>query len=150
MARCPLLGVLLALLLGAGVVHAETLVVPGDHATIQAAVDAAGPGDTIIVKKGVHPGPVVVQGKTDLTIKGKGKAVLDGQSTGVALTIRDCVDVTVTKITITNAGAEAVLVDGGDDVGIWKVKVLNPGTCGVLVQGSKRAWVETCVIEEPG
>lgn len=47
-----------------------TLRVPADYATIQAAVDAAAPGDTILISPGVYEEAVTIQGKADLTIKG--------------------------------------------------------------------------------
>ena len=39
---------------------AAVLYVPDDHPTIQAAVDAAAAGDEIIVRDGIHAGPVVI------------------------------------------------------------------------------------------
>jgi len=150
MKRVSLIAAGLALVLGATVAHAANLKVPADYPDIQAAVDAAGAGDTIVVSKGIHKGPVLIEGKTDLTIKGKGKAVLDGESTDVALTIRDGKGVTVTKITIVNTGSDAVLIEGGYDIGISKVKILDPSGCAVLVVGARGVRIEKCVIESPG
>jgi len=65
--------------------------------------EAAGVGDTIVVSKGTYTGPVVIDGKTDLTIKGN--AVLDGQGAGVVLTIQNSTDVTITKLTVQGRGA---------------------------------------------
>lgn len=50
----------------------STLVVPRDYLTIQAAVDAAASGDTILVRSGTYTEEVVVSGK-DLRLKGVGK-----------------------------------------------------------------------------
>jgi len=47
-----------------------TLRVPADYATIQAAVDAAAPGDVILVAPGIYEEAVTVNRKSDLTIKG--------------------------------------------------------------------------------
>jgi len=59
----------------------ETLRVPQDFATIQAAVDAAENGDTIQISKGEYPEYVEITGFSGLTLLGKGKPALLG--TGV-------------------------------------------------------------------
>ena len=47
--------------------QAATLNVPGDYATIQSAIDAASPGDTVLVADGTYVGP----GNKDLDFNGK-------------------------------------------------------------------------------
>lgn len=63
----------------------HTLKVPSQYASIQYAVDAAKPGDRILVSDGTYPESVVVTGKTDLEIAGKGKVVLAGNGSGIGL-----------------------------------------------------------------
>jgi nitrous oxidase accessory protein NosD len=60
----------------------RVLTVPGTNATIQGAVDAAGPGDLILVSPGTYNEAVRVE-KDDLTIRGtdRNTVVLDGQDT---------------------------------------------------------------------
>ncbi|MCU0638417.1 MAG: hypothetical protein MUF59_00880, partial [Candidatus Krumholzibacteria bacterium] len=48
-----------------------TINVPGDYATIQAAIDAAVTGDIIVVAAGIYPEAITIDGK-DLTITGAG------------------------------------------------------------------------------
>ena len=58
-----------------------TIRVPQDAPTIQAAVDTAAAGDTILVDRGIYPGGVVVpQEKPNLTIRGvdRNAVVFDG------------------------------------------------------------------------
>lgn len=57
----------------------ETLRVPEDHATIQAAVDAAQPGDLVLVSPGVYEESVAVR-TDELTIRGldRNEVILDG------------------------------------------------------------------------
>ena len=76
---------LFALVLAFGPALAATIVVDNDEPTIQAAVDAASAGDTILVKKGRGLGPngeyheeVDVDDKKDITIKCESGAVIDG------------------------------------------------------------------------
>jgi hypothetical protein len=56
-----------------------TLHVPADHATIQAAVDAAAPGDLILIEPGIYEEAVDVETE-DLTIRGldRNEVILDG------------------------------------------------------------------------
>ena len=53
------------------------LKVPGDYPTIQEAVTAAGPDTIIEVKKDIYTESVSISGKTNLTLLGKGKHVID-------------------------------------------------------------------------
>ena len=62
----------------------SVLRVPQDAPTIQAAVDAATPGDLILVDRGTYPGGVVVPpSKSNITIRGvdRNTVVLDGGDT---------------------------------------------------------------------
>ena len=67
-----LVGLVLA---GAGHVRAGDLHVPADYATIQAAVDAAAPGDTIHIAPGVYTEQTTIIGK-DLTLIGRPGTIL--------------------------------------------------------------------------
>ena len=62
--RQPVAGIVLSSLCtqvaSAAPVGADTLHVPGDHPTIQAAMDAAQAGDTVLVADGVYTGPGIV------------------------------------------------------------------------------------------
>ena len=58
----------------------STIKVPADYPTIQAAVDAAKPGDLVLVAPGVYKEAVKVT-TDDLTIRGldRNKVILDGE-----------------------------------------------------------------------
>src|SRR5690242_15983725 len=75
--------VVMSALTGCSFTHEpRVLTVPGTNATIQGAVDAAGPGDLILISPGTYNEAVRVE-KDDLTIRGtdRNAVVLDGQDT---------------------------------------------------------------------
>lgn len=74
-------GLLTATLAGCSFEHEpRVLTVPGSSATIQGAVDAAGPGDLILVSPGTYSEAVRVE-KDDITIRGtdRNTVILDGE-----------------------------------------------------------------------
>ena len=83
---------------------AATLTVPGDYATIQAAVDAAAPGDTIAVSAGVYYEHVTIAKPLTLTGAGAGATTIDGSGSGPVLTVSGA-GVTVRQLTVTDGGS---------------------------------------------
>jgi parallel beta helix pectate lyase-like protein len=84
-----------------------TIRVPQDAPTIQAAVDAAAAGDTILVDRGAYPGGVVVPAsKPSLTIRGvdRNAVVLDGAGKR-----DDAIDVRADGVTLQNLSAHDFL-----------------------------------------
>lgn len=92
------ISVILLVLVVSGVQAANIVVAPagGDYATLQPAVDAALPGDTVEVRAGTYPGGVVV--RTPVTIRGaEGAAVgTTGETAGLII---EADGVTVSGIT---------------------------------------------------
>jgi parallel beta-helix repeat protein len=92
--------------------------------TIQAAVDAASPGDTIVVPPGIYHEGVVVN-TSGLTIKGSQAAVLDASghgygievgtgAAGAAPVFPGCADVSIHGFTL-----EGLTVQNADDTGVF-------------------------------
>lgn len=77
----------------------STIEVPEDYPTIQAAVDAANPDDTIFVCNGTYKEHVNVNKTLTLTGQNKTTTIIDGNGTGTPLTIT-APNVTVTEFTI--------------------------------------------------
>src|ERR687883_1549588 len=84
-------------------VSAGVIRVPQDAPTIQAAVAATAPGDTILVDRGTYPGGVVVPAsKPSLTIRGvdRNEVVFDGAGKR-----DDAIDVRADGVTLQNLSA---------------------------------------------
>jgi parallel beta-helix repeat protein len=129
------------LLLATAPLRADTLKVPSQFETIQAAVDAAVAGDVVQVAKGIYDENVVVS-TSGITLKGKG-ATIDGRILGNCLAI-NANDVTVESLTLIN-GAGEPLPDGGTTGGVQaigtgitlsKLTVHDFGTFGIQLQGT--------------
>jgi len=117
--------------------HADKLNVPADFATIQAAVDAANPGDKIIVQAGKYD-DVDVIGVDDLEIRGKGKVIIDAAGFGNALNVTNCTEIRLKNLKMMN-GVNGVLVSLSSDVVIDKCVVKDSSSVGVLFNNSSAA-----------
>lgn len=108
----------------------------GCFQTIQEAVDAADPGETIKVKKGVYFENVVIPaGKDGIRIQGSGskkKVVLDpdAPNSGPGIIIGSP-NVVIRNLTIKNGESDAILVNAGaDGTTIEKLEMFGPeGDC---------------------
>ena len=102
-----------------GPVRAADLLVPGQYATIQAAMEAAASGDRVLVAEGTyhdctHPTegpestPACVIMKSGVTLRGDGLAsavVIDAQGAGRGIFIEGVTDCAVENLTVTGAFA---------------------------------------------
>jgi parallel beta-helix repeat protein len=99
----PLIG------LQVGTAEAASLHVPKDFATIQAAVDAAQPGDIVHVARGTFSENVVIMDKTDLRLLGP-KTTLDGSGVGgIGIHVWNSAYITIQGFTIEGYEAGVVL-----------------------------------------
>ncbi len=132
----PILACAAFVALLASAAEAGTLKVPKDFATIQAAVNAAVPGDTIVVSKGTYA-PFTVAGTNAITVKGKGKPVIDGGGAlqaGVA--IMACADIALRGLVVRNAGDRGIEVTGSTTCTISKCRVEDIGGVGINLGGA--------------
>lgn len=104
----------------------HTLLVPGDFATIQAAIDAAAPGDRIAVRPGVYREEIVIRKDVELVGAGVGATVIKAPVTltSYGTHLPDGRDLTA-----------VVRVDSGARVRISRLTVTGPIPCGVEVSG---------------
>ncbi|MBM3907599.1 MAG: right-handed parallel beta-helix repeat-containing protein, partial [Gemmatimonadetes bacterium] len=123
---------ILAAALGAGItslpraLRADELIVGqgGRFATITAALEAARPGDRVLVRAGTYREPTLIVTTPRVTVEGQGWPVLDGQ------------------------GEREVLVIAADDVTVRGVVAMNTGISNLEDRAGIRARdVRNCLIE---
>lgn len=94
-----------------GVLH-----VPGEYETVQAAVDAAAPGELVLIDPGTYPEEVLVT-TDDLTIRGtdRNDVVIDGESTRGSGIVATADGVRIENLTVRRTMYYGVLVTGMHD-----------------------------------
>jgi nitrous oxidase accessory protein len=86
-------------------VKAGTIVVPDDYTTIQAAIDAALPGDTVFVRKGIYRENLFIGKALSLVGEDWQQTIIDGGGAGHVVYIKGD-NVKVTGFTIKNSSSE--------------------------------------------
>lgn len=89
---------------------AADIAVPAGAAPLQAAIDAAAPGDVLKLAPGEHKGPVVIA--KPLTLQGEPGAVLEGGGKGSVVTVTS-VDAIVRDLAIQGSGMDLDAMDAG-------------------------------------
>jgi hypothetical protein len=101
-----------------------------DYCTLQAAINAANPGDNIILLGNLFEGPVVVD--EDLTINGSGFTLTSSSPTyGIEVTVAN---VTIQNLTIFDAGTFGLQIDcNSDNLSLTNVTVNSCGSTGMAL-----------------
>lgn len=129
-----LLAALILLVCGSGIRAQESasrlIVAPdGAYETIDAALAAANPGDTIEVHGGIHSAPLVIDKSVSLV--GVGQPTIDGQGTG-SLVIITAPDTRFEGFIVRNSGANVNHEDTGIVVQAARVTVADNSVTDVL------------------
>jgi nitrous oxidase accessory protein len=110
------------------------LSIPQQYSTIQEAINAANPGDTVLVSAGVYYEHVIVNKSISLVGENRNATIIDGNGTGnVVLVMVD--DVSVSGFTIRN-GTNGIFIDGDNSSVINNVITFNEGNVSVFFSGN--------------
>jgi len=98
--------------------------VPDDYTTIQEAINAAKPGDIIIVSPGIYHENIIIDKPISLIGKIRENTIIDGSGLGDVVCISSS-GVKISNLTVTNSGSRYKgPFDGGNDAGV-KLKYVN-------------------------
>ena len=75
---------------------------PGNHSTIQAAVDIAGVGDVVFVYSGTYPENLIIEKSIQLLGENKNTTIIDGKNSSYVITLT-ADRITISGFTITNS-----------------------------------------------
>lgn len=147
--RFPILSTAIATLcFFTGSAHAARIVVPTDQATIQAAVDAALPGDTIVVRSGRYTQPVQIRLKTDLILEGKGRVILEPIGVTSGVVVVNSSGIQLRNLEVRNPTAAGFDVFDSTGVLLEKCRVRDPGDYGFyLATGNVGITLDECTVQ---
>jgi hypothetical protein len=123
----------------------QTLYVPAQYATVQDAITAAQPGDTIEIAPGSYAGPLVFNpAKSGVTIAGH-NAYITGSAPNAAVTINGATNVHISGLVV-NSGAQGIVLNG-DVAGarIERCQVANLTGPGIAVMGQGEVAIVNCL-----
>ncbi|MBL8695130.1 MAG: right-handed parallel beta-helix repeat-containing protein [Planctomycetes bacterium] len=133
---------------------ADILVVPKDHPTIQEAINAAGPGDVVVVRPGIYSGKFQITGKTQITVRAAGKVIVaaSGPAPGISIVgssqiilrgfwvkegpnhgiaIEDSTAITVDRCRTSHVGGDGVRITDSTGVLVDRFEMKRPNGCGI-------------------
>jgi len=125
---------------------AATIHVPADFKTIQAAVDAAADGDTIVVAKGKYKERVLISGRSGLTLQADGKAVIDAGGVGIAAAAENAPNLVLDGFTVQRTGGAGIRLTNCAGAVVRNCTALKTTSFGIAVEGSDAVHVTNCIV----
>ncbi len=116
-----------------------TIYVPDDHATIQAAINAASPGDTVYVRSGTgaYNENLIITKSLTLTGEDRDTTIITAQAWGSpAISITGQSNVTISNLTIRNDGIDGVYINGCNNISLINNNIYSGYHEGVYITNS--------------
>jgi hypothetical protein len=132
--------------LAASRARADTLLVPQDFPTIQAALDAAVADDVVLIKGGLYAESPARSLPANVTIKGKGNARIDATGLGAGLTV-DGQGLQVIGLKV--IGGTDGMVIGGTQTVVLKCSVSDVSDRGFVLTGAQQK-LDRCKVQDSG
>jgi hypothetical protein len=101
---------------------------PADFSTIQSAVNAAQLGDTVLIQPGTYQEPVIIDGKTDLTIQGVNRdsvLVQNPYDLVVMFDVLNSQNASLLELTVDNYALPGVRATDSREIEIRRLRLLN-------------------------
>jgi len=136
---------------------AATIVVPDQRATIQSAIDAASPGDTVQIKGGVYTERLHLQNGINLAGEGSGTVTIRGTvDLGTLLLAEHVENASVSGITFEHTNAETgqnrnypdLLIVRDSKLSIVRCEFRKSAGCGIVVRENSTAEISGCRCED--
>jgi hypothetical protein len=139
----------------------QELFVPGDCDNIQACIDKASPGATIIIDKGNYPGTLTIS--KELTLQGRGPDLVtitssDPKRPTLSIAGDQAIRVTLTGIAIQGSPGgcpadpatchPAALIQGDVQVALRQVELTGSGTDGLALRGRVQVSLEQSLLDK--
>ena len=114
-----------------------TIYVPDDYATVQEAINAASPGDTIYVRSGTYNENLIITKSLTLTGEDRDTTIITAQAWGSpAISITGQSNVTISNLTIRNDGIDGVYVNGCNNISLINNNIYSEYHEGVYIMNS--------------
>lgn len=130
-------GILISLIFSAGIIHARTIPVPGEHSTIQGAIDISANGDTVLVYSGEYAEHLDFNGKKIIVISSDGpdSTWIKGDGTDAVISFTHWENTETKLIGFTVAGGA-----GRDDDGERKGGAVYSKDARPILEGNVFMW----------
>ncbi len=139
-----------------GAAFGAELQVPADHPVIQDAINAAQPGDIVVIAAGTYQESIRLPGTISLRGAGADSTIVEASpADGAVLTVSGTGGGTVTNLTFRHiAGtpsdeeaARAVVMLNATDITMKECSIQNGWSCGIAIENSGRPTIGNCRVE---